>query len=110
VVRNHAGRAPLARITGLTAHRGAHRATKLTISARSGRLPAGAQLAFSWLVKGAKHGTVAHTQLARGGTRSATYVFAAPRAGRYTLAANVSVLLPNGITASASARRLRFRA
>ncbi len=108
-VRNHAGTLQLARISGLTVTRTAGKARQLTISAAARKLPAGAQLAFSWLIRGGRHSPVAHSLLAQPRTKSAIYTFNAPRRGRYTVSATISVVMPNGSILSTSTRSLAFK-
>jgi hypothetical protein len=109
IVRNHVGTLQLTRITGLTVTRTAGKTIKLTISAAARKLPAGAQLAFSWLIRRGRHSPVAHSLLAQPGTKSAIYTFNAPSPGRYTLNATISVVMPNGSILSTSTRSLAFK-
>jgi hypothetical protein len=75
------------------------------------KLPAGTQLAFTWIVRHAGKIVATHSLLTAPGTRTEKYTFAAKRPGSYTLTATITAVILQGVTATISqpARRtLKF--
>jgi hypothetical protein len=132
-VRSHLHTKALASIKSLHAKKGHGGTVSLGITAKVDRLPAGAELAFTWVVRSGRHIVATHAELGRTlnynecfkGTHLQgicarptypqstlyTYAFKPPHKGSYTLTGTVTVVTINGITQSASnaSRTLRFK-
>lgn len=130
LVHNRARPTRLATIKRLSAKRGRGGSVSLTIAAQIARMPAGAQLEFTWIVRGAGHVVATHAEpgqmlttpqchvhgiCARPGypqTASYSFAFRPKRAGRYSLTGTVTVVTIHGVTQNASraSRTLSFKA
>jgi hypothetical protein len=101
--------APIASVKAGKAHNGK---VVLSITRKLRKLPAGSQLAFTWVVRRAGKIVATRSLLTAPGARTEKYAFAAKRPGRYTLTATITAVILQGVTATISqpARRtLKFR-
>jgi hypothetical protein len=103
--------AVLASIASVKAGKVNHRKVVLSITRKLRKLPAGTQIAFTWVVRHAGKIVATHSLLTAPGTRTEKYTFAAKRPGSYTLTATITAVILQGVTATISqpARRtLKF--
>jgi hypothetical protein len=112
VVRNRFHVAQLAAISSLHAQLLHKRAVALRITAARRILPAGALIAYTWIVRRDGRTISSHSVVGRVGVRSASFTFHAERTGSYVLTAAVTVVTIRGVAQSTSraTRTLRFHA
>jgi hypothetical protein len=112
LLRNHARPAHLAGVRSLSATRGSHHKLVLKIAASLHKLPAGAQLAYAWIVRRAGRVIATHAVLAPSSQHSASFAFAPRGKGTYVLTGSVTVITRAGLGAASasSVRRLAFHA
>ena len=104
--------AVLASVASLKAGKVHHGKVVLSIRDKIRKLPAGTQIAFTWIVRRSGKIIATHSLLAAPSTRTAKYTFSARTSGRYTLTAAVTAVILSGITATARpspSRTLQFR-
>jgi hypothetical protein len=102
----------LASVASLSAGKVHHGKIVLSIRDKTRKLPAGTQIAFTWVIRRGQKTIATHSLLTAPGTRTAKYTFTAKTPGRYTLTAAVTAVVLSGITATirpSPSRTLRFR-
>jgi hypothetical protein len=103
----------LASVASLHAGTAHHRKVVLAIHAKVRKLPAGTQLAFTWIVKRDGKTVATHSLLTAPSIRTARYTFTAKTPGRYALTAAVTAVILSGLTATVRksvSRTRQFRA
>ncbi len=111
VIHNHARALRLAKVHTLSAHKAGKAGEALEIAAAVKRLPVGAKLAFSWVVRHGGRVLASHATIVSGARRSATFDFKPTARGSYSLTGSVAVIASKGLasTSAQSSRRLTFR-
>ncbi len=111
-IRNTYRPAVLASVASLKAGKARHGKVVLSIRDKTAKLPAGTQIAFTWIVRRGGKTIATHSLLAAPSTRTAKYTFTARKPARYTLTASVTAVILSGITATtrpSPTRTLQFR-
>jgi hypothetical protein len=111
-IRNTYRPAILASVASLKAGKVHHRKIVLSIRDKTRKLPAGTQIAFTWIIRRGRKIIARHSLLTAPSTRTARYTFTARTPGRYTVTAAVTAVVLSGITATtrpSPSRTLKFR-